>query len=322
MSIAQNSVGIARSILSLQIRGLQETLQTTLETASRTAIEAEIASLKETINGLSEISAGLSVLVYGVETIQAFQSGDILNGIIDGIKTIASIVALLQPEFAPIIFAVIAVVSFFQSLFSGGGLFGGGNGPVWVPWGAAHLAPDGGGGVRVSFDWDYAGGGAKAEAVLNAYVNTINGLVGVLRSNGFTDAALIPERLNVKLDKEGFYGWMLSYNDASGSSQSIIFNSQPGTAPQLRAGSLAWNDPNYFRQDFSDTLIDIVLQTAIGTQWEADTARTQVAAHTGYGGQSAFAHMAQSSQLETNTSSPTETAKLIALDLQGLGYIP
>src|SRR5262249_49157731 len=80
-------------------------------TAQMTACLAQMDSIKGSLGALDEINLGIGALVNGFEAIQAFIGGDILDGVLDGLKMVASIVALLQPELAPVIFAVVAVVS-------------------------------------------------------------------------------------------------------------------------------------------------------------------------------------------------------------------
>lgn len=278
---------------------------------------SEIDDVGEILDALADVGGEIRIFTDVIGAVRAFESGDILGGILE----IANIIALVIPELAPFIFAAEAIIGFVQSIFGGGGA------PIrWQVGGMAHLAVDGHGGVVSVMDNNYAGGGQVAQSALQAYANVVNGLVQTLRNNGFADAALIPERLSPVRDG---YGVQLEYNDhgqwslfdyaPDGTREWVNFTGAGG--PSQRAQPLDPTDPNFFRQDFGSTFLRNVLANAIGPQWEADTARLEVQNGTGYHGQSALVHARQTGHMAAAPGA-TETVKLITLDLAGTGSIP
>jgi YD repeat-containing protein len=156
LGITNNAVSMARMIVGAQLtqataayaplKGLVENYllgggKVPQETWDQyLAAKSYTEGLQDSATALGDISFGISAITNGINAVVAFEAGDIVNGIIDSVEAVASIVAIACPPAAPFIMAAMAVVSFIQTL-AGGGLAPASH-PVWIPIGAANLEPD------------------------------------------------------------------------------------------------------------------------------------------------------------------------------------
>lgn len=327
IGVAKGAVSIAQGLVQSQITTATQTAMASYFVDGITPGEidglwAQVDSLNGTLGTLQQIGDGLAVLTSGIGAVEAFSHGDIFNGILNSVQAVLGILALIGeaiPYVGQIIMVIQVVEAIFGGLNSGSGRTDGG----WVAGGSARLVPDGNGGLAAQLLTSDAGGGTTAQAVLQSYATALNNMVGNLRQNGFEDAALIPERLGtardgygVSLQWQNYYFWTL-YDFGTDGQRKIHYFSGTPSGPGGGQG-LDPSDPDYFTQEFTTTLMNDAMANGIGHQWEADTARLQVANGAGYHGQSALTHAQQTGRLAPASTNASETVKLVTLDLGGL----
>jgi Ca2+-binding RTX toxin-like protein len=318
LGVAQNAIGVAQVYMRSQLSALNAAAQEPgLDPTTWMSIQDNIASVNESLQALQDVGLGVGAAIAGASAIQSFTHGDVVGGIINTIEAVANIIAIIVPQAAPFIFAAEAIVAVVQAIF--GGLFGGGQPIHWQVGGMTHLEPNGSGGVQVVMDTNLAGGGQQALSVMQGYANAINNMVTTLRANGFDDAAVIPERLSplrdghgVQLERDSETQWSLFDWQPDGTREQVDFEGE--VTPGQRVHLLDPSHPDFFRQDFTSTFMSNVLANGIGHQWEADTARLQAQTHAGFNAQSALVHARDAGLMETNTTTPTETVKLVTLN--------
>jgi hypothetical protein len=327
LGVASSGVGIARIAVSAQYNALKAIAQ-----PGDLADQLALADLQGTLDDLTGAGAAIGAVTNGINAVEAFNSGHVVDGVIDGAESIGDIVALAfviagQPEIAAVILAVETVVSALQSFFEG--LFSGGS-PFNPPGGMAHLGIDGQGNLVSVMDSNYSGGGDHAQQALQGVINALGSITATLRADGNANAYLIPERLSplrdgygVQLEQTGLFNWSMWDTAPNGTRRLLQFGSDaPNSGVNGRLTPVPLDSPSYFSSDFSNTIIGDALANALGPQWEAQTAFLQVQNGQAWEGQTEFVHAQQLGQLALTNTGASETAALVTLDLAGLGSIP